>query len=816
MRFPSRFVRWLTLLSILGICLYIIMPTSIEAASTSITFTPVADAYIYSSKPDANQGSAPALRVDGSPVMRSYVRFDLSTLIDGSITSVILKVYANSSLSQGFSIDQLANDTWQENKITYETAPTPGSTIGLSGAVSSGRWVSVDITSYIKGAGIYDLVFSPLSSIQLSLASRESGNHAPQLVVTQEFLPTATHTPTQVLSTPTSSPTNTLTPIPDTSTPTTIPTITPSPTEYTLTPTPIPTSNPIPTQHTSTFTPLPSNTPIPSQYTSTPTPTQTPIFGVSKTFTPAADAYVYSSYPDINFGLYTSLFVDESPTILSYIRFDLSSLSYDIIDHATLRIYANSNLTAGIGIDQLSDNTWQEDTINYANAPAPGQSITQSGPLSTNTWVSIDLSSYINRPGIYSLVLFPLSTTRANLAARESGSHTPQLIVSGTLSVTPSPTNIPTSTSVSTFTPTPTQSNTPIPTGVITFTPTPTRSNTSTPTNTSTYTTSPAQSDTPTPTHTYSDTSTPTSTSTSTPTPTRSNTPTTTPTATPSITQAPTSTGIPGNIPNFSHIILIILENREYGSVVGNGSWPNFNNLASDYALLNQAYAVSHPSLPNYIALTSGSTQGITSDCTNCFVDATNIADILEQNGKSWKGYMEDMPSPCYIGNSGDYVQKHNPFVYYNDIRTNTDRCVSHVVPLTQFDTDLANNQLPDFSWITPNLCNDGHDCSSSTADSFLGAEVSKILASPSFDQNSLLIITFDEGSSGASCCGLPSSAGGHIATLLISNLTKVGYHDATTYDHYSILKTVADAWGLPYLVRAGDSGTNSIVDVWK
>jgi hypothetical protein len=317
---------------------------------------------------------------------------------------------------------------------------------------------------------------------------------------------------------------------------------------------------------------------------------------------------------------------------------------------------------------------------------------------------------------------------------------------------------------------------------------------------------------------------TPTSTSTLTPAPTQSNTPTptsvpsSTPTSTaaPSITPTPTSTSTAGGVPNFSHIILIILENREYSSVVGNSSWPNFNNLASNYALLTQSYAVAHPSLPNYIALTSGSTQGITSDCTSCFVNATNLGDILEQNGKSWKGYMEDMPSPCYVGNSGDYVQKHNPFIYYDDIRTNSNRCASHVVPLTQFDTDLSNNQLPDFSWITPNLCNDGHDCSSSISDSFLGSEVSKILASPSFDQNSLLIITFDEGSSGSSCCGLPSSAGGHIATLFISSLAKAGYQDSTSYDHYSILKLMADAWGLPYLEHAGDSSTNSITDVWK
>jgi hypothetical protein len=836
MRFLAKFSKLLILLSILGLGMYIIMPTSSEAAATSMTFNPVADAYVYSNKPDANNGSAPTLRVDGSPVMRSYIRFDLSSLSDGLISSAILKVYANSSLNDGFSIDQLANNTWQEDTLIYENAPTPGPAITNSGDVASGQWVSIDITPYIKGAGIYSLVFTALSSTQLNLASRESESYAPQLIVTQEFSPTATYTPTQVLDTPTSSPTNTPTSIPPTSTPTAIPTNTPIPIPSTSTPTPVPTNTPTPVPPTSTPTPVPTNTPTPTAYSPTLAPTQASPVAISTTFAPSADAYVYSGYPDTNFGLYSSLYVDESPAILSYMRFDLSSLDYSTIDNVTLRIYANSSLGAGFELEQLTDNTWQEDTIDYANAPAPGQSITQSGPVSTNSWISIDLTSYINGPGIYSLVLFPLSSTRVNLASRESGSHAPQLIISGSSSSLPKPTNTPTSTSTSTFTPTPTHtseitptptySSTPTSTSTSTFTPTPTltseitptptNSSTPAPTSTSTFTPAPTQSNTPMPT--------PTSTSTLTPAPTQSNTPTptsvpsSTPTSTaaPSITPTPTSTSTAGGVPNFSHIILIILENREYSSVVGNSSWPNFNNLASNYALLTQSYAVAHPSLPNYIALTSGSTQGITSDCTSCFVNATNLGDILEQNGKSWKGYMEDMPSPCYVGNSGDYVQKHNPFIYYDDIRTNSNRCASHVVPLTQFDTDLSNNQLPDFSWITPNLCNDGHDCSSSISDSFLGSEVSKILASPSFDQNSLLIITFDEGSSGSSCCGLPSSAGGHIATLFISSLAKAGYQDSTSYDHYSILKLMADAWGLPYLEHVGDSSTNSITDVWK
>jgi acid phosphatase len=269
-------------------------------------------------------------------------------------------------------------------------------------------------------------------------------------------------------------------------------------------------------------------------------------------------------------------------------------------------------------------------------------------------------------------------------------------------------------------------------------------------------------------------------------------------------------------VPNFSHVIVIIFENTEYSSVVGSSSWPNFNHLAQQYTLMTNDYAVSHPSLPNYLALTSGSTQGITSDCTTCWINATNIADQVESSGRTWKGYMENMPSPCYLGDSGTYAQRHNPFVYYNDIRTNTTRCNKDDVPLTQFDTDLSNNQLPALAWITPNLCNDGHDCAASTADTFLGNEVNKILSSPAFDSNSLLVITFDEGTTTASCCGLPSSAGGKIATLLIGNLVKPGYQDATPYSHYSLVKTIEQGWGLSELNHAADLLTNVILAPWK
>ncbi len=259
-------------------------------------------------------------------------------------------------------------------------------------------------------------------------------------------------------------------------------------------------------------------------------------------------------------------------------------------------------------------------------------------------------------------------------------------------------------------------------------------------------------------------------------------------------------------VPPFSHIFIIVMENKEYEAEVRAPQAPYFNSLANTYALATQYYGISHPSLPNYIALTSGSTLGISSDCTTCFQQAPNLADQLEASGHSWKAYMEDMPAPCYVGNSPDglYAQKHNPFIYYDDIRTNKSRCTSHVIPFSQFAVDIANKQLPDFVWITPSMCHDTHDCPISDGDSWLSDVVPSILQSLAFTQNGVLFITFDEGKTDDSCCN--GAAGGKIATLVISPLVKKGFQSTTPESHYSLLRTIEDAWKLPPLGEAKNS----------
>ena len=271
-------------------------------------------------------------------------------------------------------------------------------------------------------------------------------------------------------------------------------------------------------------------------------------------------------------------------------------------------------------------------------------------------------------------------------------------------------------------------------------------------------------------------------------------------------------------IPAFSHVIIVIFENKEFGDVMGNRGMPNFNRWAGEYALLTRYCAVSHPSLPNYLALIGGDLFGVQNDCTGCFVNSRSLPDLLEASGRTWKAYQEDMPSPCFGGaESGKYAMKHNPFVYFEPIRLDEARCRRSVVPMTELYADLAGGTLPNYAFITPNLCNDAHDCGIGTADSWLKKLMLILL--PLLDRDGkpyLVILTWDEGQGDSSCCGLPKEAGGRIATILVSPQAKSGFEDATPYTTYSILKTIEEAWHLPHLVHSADEENALITAPWK
>src|SRR2546430_14679703 len=171
---------------------------------------------------------------------------------------------------------------------------------------------------------------------------------------------------------------------------------------------------------------------------------------------------------------------------------------------------------------------------------------------------------------------------------------------------------------------------------------------------------------------------------------------------------------------------------------------PYLNHLAQQYGLATQYYADTHPSIGNYFMLATG--QIITNDDSySTVVTVDNVVRELVAAGKTWKSYAEDLPSVGYTGpDVGNYARKHNVFALLSDVVNDATQACNNV-PFTQFATDLANGTLPAFSNIVPNLCNDAHDCSLSTADSWLQTNIAPLLASPVFQQDGLLIITFDE-----------------------------------------------------------------------
>jgi hypothetical protein len=256
-----------------------------------------------------------------------------------------------------------------------------------------------------------------------------------------------------------------------------------------------------------------------------------------------------------------------------------------------------------------------------------------------------------------------------------------------------------------------------------------------------------------------------------------------------------------------AHIAVLLMENEEYGDIIGSHATPYINSLARRYSLASAMYAIGHPSLPNYLALTGGSTFGISSDCTDCAVGATSLVDQLERARISWKAYMEDLPGRCFTGaGAGEYAKKHDPFIYYTRVARNPASC-ANIVPLERLSTDERAGTLPEFIWITPNLCHDMHDCSPATGDRFLSALLPPLLRA--LGPQGLLFLTWDEGTTNDGCCRL--AAGGHIATIVAGGGARRGGRIRTTVDHYSVLQTVEDLLGLPRLRGAACACTPSL-----
>jgi acid phosphatase len=452
------------------------------------------------------------------------------------------------------------------------------------------------------------------------------------------------------------------------------------------------------------------------------------------TFNPLADSYVKAGSPATNYGTFTTLRVDNSPIANSYLRFSVSGLVGQAVSQARLLIHANSASPQGLIARSEQVETWGESTINYSNAPTLGSTLATSSAVTSGSWVTLDVTAYVTGEGIYSFGVSTPGSTAISLSSRESGADAPQLIVStsGTATLTVLGTAIP-----------------PTPVGTLVQTQTP--------------------------------------------------------------TQPATQANTPGTS-TIKHVFVVMMENISYNEVWSNSTTPYLTSLGNAFARATNYTAISHPSLPNYLDIYGGSNYGITTDCSpssSCHVNATNLADNLNANGLTWKGYMESMPSACGITTSGNYAPKHDPFVYFDDIRNNTARCDAGVVPYTALAADLKSAATtPNYAFITPNLCNDMHSCSISTGDTWLKNNLPAILNSPACTVDKcLLILTWDEDD---------SSQGNRVLTIFAgSGAMTGGVVSSVAYTHFSLLKTVETIFSLP-TQTSQDAAASPMLDLLR
>jgi phosphatidylinositol-3-phosphatase len=259
----------------------------------------------------------------------------------------------------------------------------------------------------------------------------------------------------------------------------------------------------------------------------------------------------------------------------------------------------------------------------------------------------------------------------------------------------------------------------------------------------------------------------------------------------------------PRPVPAFRHVIVVVFENKDRSEVLGKRTAPEFNRLAARYASLSRYHDVQDKSLPNYLALVSGSTHGVAHDCTDCVVSAPSLADTLPTRGKTWKTYAEGLPRPGFTGASaGRYVKRHNPFLYFQSVLRSPKR-LARIVPLSQFKRDLSRRALPSFSLVVPNLCNDMHDCPVATGDTWLRRFLKPLMSSGEL-AGGVVFVIFDEA----------STSHDEVLAMALGPLVKGGSAYTSPMSHYGLLRTIEDAWGLK---RLGSSRTERpITGIWR
>jgi phosphatidylinositol-3-phosphatase len=251
-------------------------------------------------------------------------------------------------------------------------------------------------------------------------------------------------------------------------------------------------------------------------------------------------------------------------------------------------------------------------------------------------------------------------------------------------------------------------------------------------------------------------------------------------------------------VPASDHVFVVMLENHGFGQVIGNPAMPYLNSLATQHALATGYFADAHPSIPNYFMLTTGRIETLDDNFAGTIAD-DNIVRALAGANKTWKAYIESLPSTGYTGpNAGPYLKRHNPFSYLSDV-TGSSTQAANMVLFSQFPADFAAGSLASFVYILPNAQNDGHDCPAglatctdaqvlANADAWLKANIDPLINSPNFG-NSVLVIAWDEAQNTDFTNG-----GGQVATVLVGPHIKTGFRSVTMYQHQSLLRFVLDS----------------------
>jgi phosphatidylinositol-3-phosphatase len=254
-------------------------------------------------------------------------------------------------------------------------------------------------------------------------------------------------------------------------------------------------------------------------------------------------------------------------------------------------------------------------------------------------------------------------------------------------------------------------------------------------------------------------------------------------------------TGRAGRPATYAHVVVVVMENHDYGSVIGSSQAPFTNKLAHACGLATAYHAVTHPSLPNYLAITSGSTAGITSDCTLCRSTLPSIFGQAAGHGLGWRAYEEAMPVACDRVSVGRYVVRHNPPLYYTRLRRT---CAGSDVPAGTLAAGrlrgaLLRNTLPGYAFVTPDMCHDTHDCPVAAGDAWLQTFFGLVARNHAYRAGRVAVfVVWDEG-----------VTGNHVPAIAVSPFVPPGTRSAARLGHYSLLRTSEMLLGLPLLGHA-------------